>query len=212
MAHHPSLRLKAVELRVRERLTIDEIADRLALPRTTIYYWVKDIAIERTTRQTAAQVRATKRQSRRCRLLREAAYAEGVAEFEGLATDPTFRDFVCMYIGEGYKRNRNCVALANSDPKVIALANKWITSYSRNPVVYSVQFHADQNLTELQRFWSTLVGVEPDEIKLQRKSNSKGLAARKWRSRYGVLTVRASDTMLRARLQGWIDSVTKSWV
>jgi hypothetical protein len=26
-----------------KRLTIDQLADRLALPRTTIYYWVKDL-------------------------------------------------------------------------------------------------------------------------------------------------------------------------
>jgi hypothetical protein len=117
-----------------------------------------------------------------------------------------------MYIGEGYKRNRNCVALANSDPKVIALAARWITSYSRNPVGSSVQYHADQNLSELRTFWSALLGVGTDAIKLQRKSNSNGLAGRKWRSRYGVLTVRAADTMLRARLQGWIDCVQESWV
>src|SRR3954447_13935149 len=119
MAHHPSLRVKALELRVRENLTIDDIAARLAISRTTIYYWVKGIPIGRTTKQTEAQIRATKRQSRRCRLIREEAYAMGAAEFDELNSDPTFRDFVCMYIGEGYKRNRNCVAIANSDPSVI---------------------------------------------------------------------------------------------
>ena len=123
MAHHPSLRAKAIEWRQKENLTIDELAARLAVSRTTVYYWVRDIPISRTTRQTAAHRRSTRAMQRHFRLLREAAYAEGVAEFATLSVDPTFRDFVCMYIGEGYKRNRNTVALANSDPAVVVLAD-----------------------------------------------------------------------------------------
>jgi hypothetical protein len=43
MAHAPCLREKARSMRVERRLTIDELAERLALPRTTIYYWVRDL-------------------------------------------------------------------------------------------------------------------------------------------------------------------------
>ena len=38
MAHAPYLRDKARELRISKKLTIDELAERLSLPRTTIYY------------------------------------------------------------------------------------------------------------------------------------------------------------------------------
>ena len=38
--HPPYLREKAREMRVEKKLTIDQIAERLALSRTTIYYWV----------------------------------------------------------------------------------------------------------------------------------------------------------------------------
>jgi hypothetical protein len=145
-------------------------------------------------------------------LLREAAYAEGQAEFEELTRQPSFRDFVCMYIGEGYKKNRNVVGLGNSDPRVVLLASTWLRKLSRNPLNYSVQYHADQNLAELQTFWSELVGVTPAEIQLQRKSNSGRLNGRTWRSRYGVLTVRTCDTLLRARLQAWGDAVQEQWL
>jgi hypothetical protein len=43
----------------------------------------------------------------RYREAREAAYAAGRAEFTYLAAEATFRDFVCLYIAEGYKRGRN---------------------------------------------------------------------------------------------------------
>jgi hypothetical protein len=143
---------------------------------------------------------------------REAAYEQGIAEFDELCSEPTFRDFVCMYIGEGSKRNRNKVALCNSDPTIVALADSWITRFSLNRIRYSVQYHADQDLTALVRFWSALLGLDPEQINLQRKSNSRGLQGRKWRSPHGVLTVEVSDTLLRARLQGWIDCVKKEWL
>lgn len=212
MAHHPSLRQKAVELRATEGLTIDQIADRLALSRTTVYSWVRGMPIPRTPGQSDAQRRAARANSRRAAAQRRRAYDQGAAEFVDLAQDPTFCDFVCMYIGEGSKRSRNTVAIANSDPKVIVLGNRWITRFSRNPVTYWVQYHADQSLTELRTFWADLLDTTPDAIKLQRKSNSNNLSVRKWRSRYGVLTVCANDTMLRSRLQAWIDLVQKTWV
>jgi transcriptional regulator with XRE-family HTH domain len=47
MTHPDYLREKARSLRISKKLTIDEIAERLALPRTTIYYWVRDLRIPR---------------------------------------------------------------------------------------------------------------------------------------------------------------------
>ena len=102
----------------------------------------------------ASDRRATTRCRARYRLAREAAYAAGREEFAELAMDATFRDFVCMYIGEGYKRNRNEVSLGNSDPAVVKLAARWMCHFARNPVKYSVQYHADQRLEELTAFWA----------------------------------------------------------
>jgi len=45
----PYLREKARSLRRERKLTIDQLAERLALPRTTIYYWVRDLPIPRDT-------------------------------------------------------------------------------------------------------------------------------------------------------------------
>ena len=69
---------------------------------------------------------------------------EDSAEFDSLQADATFRDFVCLYVAEGYKRNRNVVSLCNSDPAVVRLANRWICSFTGNLVDYGIQYHADQ--------------------------------------------------------------------
>jgi hypothetical protein len=129
-----------------------------------------------------------------------------------LAADPTFRDFVCLYIAEGYKRNRNVVSIANSDPAVIKLSARWMRHFSSRPVGCWIQFHADQDVRKLSVLWGTELDIDPTTINLQRKSNSSQLASRTWRSVYGVMTLRVCDTALRARLQGWIDSLKGDWL
>jgi transcriptional regulator with XRE-family HTH domain len=139
------LKEKARELRTRRKLSLLEIAERLALPKTTVFYWIRDLPDpEIKHRDSPARARsrakAARRNVARYKALRDAAYRRGWDEFPSLAQEPTFTDFVCMYIGEGYKRNRNTVALANSDPRVIRLADWWIRRFSRNPVTYSFQY------------------------------------------------------------------------
>jgi len=124
MAHPSYLREKARTLRAQRRLTIDELAERLALPRSTIYYWVRDMPIPGSGPggewPAAAQRKGTRAMKRKYRLLREAAYQEGVSDYQALLQETTFRDFMCLYIAEGYKRSRHTVSICNSDPVALS--------------------------------------------------------------------------------------------
>jgi AcrR family transcriptional regulator len=204
------VREKARRLRTERHLSIDEIAERLALPKTTIYYWVRDLPLGRPRRNSP--LRGIAAMQRKYGARRTEAYLEGRASFEHHCTDSTFRDFVCMYIGEGSKRNRNRVAICNSDPAVLQLAATWLHRLSAKQRHYCIQYHADQNLDELRAFWGTELRIDPGEIRLQRKSNSGRLSGRSWRSAHGVLTVTVNDTLLRARLQAWMDCVQEQWL
>jgi hypothetical protein len=117
-----------------------------------------------------------------------------------------------MYIGEGYKRDRNVVQIGNSDPSVVKLGDYWIRRLTRKRVTYGLQHHADQDPDELRRFWGAELGVDRAVISVQGKSNSNGLRGRKWRSVHGVLQVRASDTYLRAERQAWMDCIQEEWL
>jgi hypothetical protein len=187
----------------------------LALSRSTVYYWVRDLPIpgsgpgggwpESAHRQAGRAIK------RKYRLLREAAYKEGVESFDALAADRTFRDFVCLYIAEGSKRDRNKVAIGNSDAAVLQLAVGWMRRLSAKAPSFWIQYHADQNLEELREYWSQALDIEPNAIHLQRKSNSGQLTGRLWRSRYGVLSIRVHDTYFRSRLQAWMDRLRSEW-
>lgn len=208
----PYLREKARQLRRDRKLTIDQLAECLALPRTTIYYWVRDLPIPRTTRQSRGHRIGARSMRRKYRLLREAAYEEGRATFVFLCRHPTFRDFVNLYIAEGYKRNRNRVSIGNSDPAVLHVSSQWIRRLTEKQLSFSIQYHADQDLEDLTSFWAGQLAIDRASIRLQRKSNSNQLSGRRWRSRYGVLSVTVGDTYLRARLQGWMDCLREEWL
>jgi transposase-like protein len=213
MAYPAYIREKAIQLRVERDLTIDEIAERLALPRTTIFYWVKDIPLKRERQPSLklAQIRAGEASRARHQKLRDDAYARGIEEWEELALQPTFREFVALYIAEGYKRNRNVVSIANSDDRIVALAVSWFRRLGRGKLDFSIQYHADQDLGELREFWGRALGIDGAVIRMQRKSNSNQLAGRTWRSAHGVMTVAAYETLLRSRLQAWIDLIRQEW-
>jgi excisionase family DNA binding protein len=216
MAHADYIRAKARQMRIERKLTIDELAERLALPRSTIYYWVRDLPIPGSGPgggfPSEGQRKGTIAMQRTYRLRREAAYRQGAEQYDALvASDPTFRDFVCLYIAEGSKRDRNSVSICNSDHAVIRVADRWIRLLGTKEPTYAVQYHADQDLEELRRFWGSTLGIAPEAIRLQRKSNSNHLEGRSWRSQHGVLTVTVNDTYLRARLQSWIDRQRAQW-
>jgi excisionase family DNA binding protein len=156
MAHPSYLREKVRTLRKERRFTIDELAERLALSRSTIYYWVRDLPIPGSGPgggwPESARRKGNRAMRRKYRLLRQAAYQEGLESFDELAHDPRFRDFVCMYIAEGYKRGRNEVAICNSDEAVMRLAVPWLGRLTCKPLSFSIQYHEDQDLAELRAY------------------------------------------------------------
>lgn len=213
MAYPPYIRQKARSLRRERCLTIDEIAERLLVSRTSVYEWVRNLPYDaRTAKRTAAQQRAAQANSARARERREEAYRVGQREFVELIGEPNFRDFLCLYLAEGYKRSRNEVALTNSDVAIVRVAHTWMRELSARKLNYAIQYHADQDQRELRRWWARQLEIDPERIGLQRKSNSGQLGTRTWRSPQGVLTVRTGDTYFRARLQAWLDLIRSEWL
>jgi hypothetical protein len=212
MAHkYDHLREKAVQLRTEHRMTLEQIVERLQLPKTTVYEWIKDIPIPYTARQLERQRKGTQAMQAKYAVLRERAYQQGVAEAPTLLQDLTFRDFVVLYMAEGYKRGRNSVSFVNSDPLMVMLAHHWISQLTSKRIDYGLQYHVDHNADELKCFWADLLKIEPERIKTMRKSNSGQLKGRQFRSVHGVLMVRVSDTYLRARLEAWMEFVKFQW-
>ncbi|GAB4513755.1 MAG: hypothetical protein OHK0046_14880 [Anaerolineae bacterium] len=209
--HYDHIRAKAIELRTEKHMTLDQIIERLQLPRTTVYEWIKDIPIPRTNRQSEAQRKGTEAMQAKYAKVREEAYQQGWDEAPELLKDPVFRDFVVLYMGEGSKFDHYTVCLVNSDPQIVKIAHKWIQLLTINKIDYSLQYHADHDENELKVFWAHLIDIQPEQIRTMRKSNSNEMSARQWRSVHGLLSVRVGDVRLRHRLQAWMDYVKSQW-
>ncbi len=229
----------ARSLRVDQQLTVDQLAARMSLPRSTIYYWVRDLPLsggtcveghkgERVVGGDAAGAlnRGRSGQARKpeggnrlrgersprtvTRARSEAAYEEGLGTFEELSAQPTFRDFVCIYLVLGEQRDRARVALTNSDPEVMRLVSRWIRRLTDRAPFLSLQYWPGQSLKELRLFWSEATGAEPGAIHVRRPSAESGLQPA-LASPHGQFTVTVNDTLLRARLQGWMHRAREGW-
>lgn len=202
---------KAIYLRTQHHMTLEEIMERLSLPRTTVYYWIKDIPIPRTEKQSEAQRERGKKVRAKYAALREQAYQLGIEQSTELFQHQTFGDFVVLYMAEDYKRNRNMASFVNSDPLMVKLAHGWMTKVTPKKPDYSLQYHADHDVDELKVYWVNVLGIEPELIKAMRKSNSNELSGRQFRSVCGLLAVAVSDTYFRSRLEAWMDIVKSEW-
>ncbi len=207
MAHSTYLRQMARLLRVEQRLTVDQLASRLALPRSTVYYWVRDLPLREEERDVAGVAERTSGAV----AVGETAYEDALRAFDDLAAQPTFRDFVCLYIARGCTRERTKVSLSDSDPAVMRLANRWMLRLSERSPLLSVRYEPGQSLTELRRFWSGIVGVQARAIRVYEEPDRAGAAHAPRHARHGVLTVSVEDALLRARLQAWICKTRDSW-
>ncbi|HEV7177100.1 MAG TPA: hypothetical protein VGN29_16485 [Solirubrobacteraceae bacterium] len=210
MAYPAYIRARARELRTKNHLSLDELAKHLALPKTTVYYWIKDLPLGRERRESPHN--GTRAMQAKYRRLREAAHEQGRAEYDELVAVPTFRDFVVLYIAEGYKRSRNTASLCNSDPAIVALAAGWLQRLSGRVPTVSVQYHADQDTNALGEFWGATLGVDACDVRFHPKTNSSELRTRTWRCAHGVAAVAVHDTQFRARLQAWMDQMHASWL
>src|SRR5690606_3709798 len=113
--------------------------------------------IPRTKKQTAAQLRKAELIRERAAAVREAWYQQGLAEAPELIKDPTFRDFVVLYMAEGTKRQRNQVSFVNSDPKLVVLAHRWIKALTSRKLDFTLQYHADHDVGELKQYWAGIL-------------------------------------------------------
>jgi len=197
----------ARSLRVEQRLTVDELAARLSLPRSTIYYWVRDLPLRGGVRDVARGEAARKFSLEHG----EAAYEEGLETFEELSAQPTFRDFICLYIVQGDRRDRTRVALTNSDPAVMRLVSRWIARLTSKVPFLSLQYWPGQSLKELRRVWSEATGVEPRAIRVRRAAAGESGEQIAPDPPHGLLTVGVEDTLLCARLRGWMHRARESW-
>ena len=206
MKSNEIFKTKAIEMRKANK-SLNEISESLNIKKTTVYYWIKDIEAHILRRP------CTKASAKRTRDIwaerRQNAYNQGLEEYPALSKTPFFRDFVLIYICEGYKRNRNSVSVINTDPQLIKMTFNIMKSLTTKRPGFQLQLHLDNDPEEAIAFWGTLLDINPLEIKIYtRKTN---MTNRVGRLSHGIFCFRYNDTFFRIRIQAWIDCIKKEW-
>jgi transposase-like protein len=217
--HYAEVVEEAIRLRSTRGLSLSEIAHILAVPKSTVYYWVKGVPLpmvelspSKAEAMKANQQAATAAMQAKYAALRQRAYDEAYVTASELLQDRDIRDFVVLYLAEGYRKNKNVVAVGNSSPCMMQFVHRCLKRLSSKPrFYYTFQFHADQDPEQLRRFWASCLDIEPEQIRPLPKTNSGHLKGRRFACEYGVFQIQVADTTFRAQLQALMDVVQEQW-
>ncbi|MFJ6950402.1 resolvase [Micromonospora aurantiaca (nom. illeg.)] len=157
-----------------EGCTVDEIADRLSVAKSTAYRWVGHIPLD-VSSEAAAQRRRVAGERRALswaekRTLREAAECEAqrrAAEWVGmLASRELLLVGAVLYLCEGTKSKpgnpRYDLTFTNSDIRLVELFVRFVetTGRSRHALRYRVAIHENADAEAAGRWWAAELGVD----------------------------------------------------
>ncbi|MFG1655011.1 resolvase [Micromonospora chersina] len=161
-----------------EGRTVNEIADRLGIAKSTAYHWVGHLPLDRSSaaavqrRLVADARRALRRMDRR--KLREEAECDArkrAAEWVGA---PAPRELLLvgavLYWCEGTKSKpanpRYDLTFTNSDIRLVELFVRFVeaTGRSRQELRYRVSIHETADADAAGRWWAAQLGVDPNSF------------------------------------------------
>lgn len=198
---------KAVELK-RSGKTIDEIASILGRRKSTVFYWLRGFGFNRITRSESLE-RARKVAVvvlvEKYRKIRDGCYREGYDNAEEILSNKGVRDFIVMYLAEGYKKSKNTIDFTNTDPSIMKLFAKYITLFSVKNPRYVLIGHSVTE--EMKKYWADQMKIKVDDI----HSYEKGGNVSPRRSNYGTFKMVITDTKALQKIKGLYDFLRAEW-
>jgi len=186
-----------------------EIAKNLGASISAVHEWVQDVELpgRREAQDDQLHFARSQMQQKYARLRQEAYEQTDLSLLE----EPLVRDFIVMYLGEGYRRNRNEVQICNSNPLIMGMSFQALRRIGlpKSPT-FRLKIYPDMDASKKKRFWGKQVGIKPSQITLT-NDKKKEKPSKYRRSEHGILYMRVTDTYLRARLQALMDTVQGEW-
>lgn len=217
---------KARKLRQKGK-SINEIAKKLNIAKSTISFWCRDIQlglkqIERLAkRQESGSYKGRMKFLERIRKerIKEVALLQkqGIKEIGKLNKRDLFISGIAMYWSEGYTYSSgDQVGFTNSDPKMILFILKWFKEICKIPIdrltlqVKINKIHRNR-VKKVENYWSKITGIPLTQFNktVLVKTESKKIYLN-YNTHYGTLriTVRRG-TRLRRKINGWIEGLGK---
>lgn len=147
-----------------EGMTMPAIAERLGVARSSVSLWTRDVPFTPGPDWRRRPPRGGRRPNvlqRRKQEEIERLMAEGRQRVGSLSEREFLVSGAMLYAGEGTKADGS-VKLANSDPRMIAFFCAWLRRFftvDETRLRVRLYLHQGLDLTESQRFWSTLTRI-----------------------------------------------------
>ena len=197
------LRQKAILLRTENQLSYTAIQRILNVPKSTLSYWLKVYPLSEEEilklRQKSwlkgevsrERFRNTMRKKREALEMLE--YRARRQEMADLNKDSFFVAGLMLYLGEGDKKNKYRVSIANADPLVIKFFLKWLRDFfsiEANAVHAELHLYDNMDIVAEKLFWiNTTKLPESQFYKAQIRKVMPGRFSYKEPERHGTCSI-----------------------
>ncbi|MBI3306045.1 hypothetical protein HYZ82_02840 [Candidatus Nomurabacteria bacterium] len=210
---------KVFELR-RNGKTYREIKKEITISQSTLSQWLKgeewskNIQDVNTRKQISISTDRLRKMNEGRRIMLEKKYneteKEAIREFEIYKNDPLFIGGLMLYAGEGDKRTKGVIRLANTDFFVHRVFLEFIKKFTKTPmekIRFSVLLYPDLNIEDSKIKWSQELKIPLTNfhkpIVIQGRSKNKRL-------HFGVGSTIISNSFLKRKILLWMDRAFKN--
>ncbi len=161
-------RQKALELRLKKKMSYSQIKKTLGVSKSTLSYWLRDYPLSKErinelrgrSETRIEKFRETMRRKREKRLM--GFYSEEKRKWLPLSEKEFFIAGLFLYWGEGAKATYHKVGLNNSDPQVIKFTLYWMTRSLKIPkkkIKVDLHLYEDMDIDIEKYFWSKQLNI-----------------------------------------------------
>tara|TARA_Y100000310_G_scaffold81278_1_gene77882 strand:- start:1985 stop:2662 length:678 start_codon:yes stop_codon:yes gene_type:complete len=197
------LREKAVALRLEKKLSYSEIRKRLGVPKSTLSYWLRDYPLSESRiselrkrgwkngeagRERYRNTMMEKYENEKCRI-----YNIQKKNLRNLKKEAQYVAGLMLYLGEGAKKDRYTISLANTDPDLLRYFIRWLGEYlgiSKKDLRVQLHLYKNMDVKKEQKFWENVLDLEKSQFyKLQIRELRKGSFSYRESFRHGTCQI-----------------------
>lgn len=219
-----SLREKAIDLRLKKRFSYGQIRKRIPVAKSTLSYWLREIPLSKdeihNLRVQNGKSNDTGREKFRLTMQKKRetdfrrVYLKQKKNLTGVSKDAFFVAGLMLYLGEEDKKNRNKIALVNTDIRVIRFFVKWLIGHFKVPkedIRVQLQLYENMDIEKERLFWQKELGITKKQFyKPYIHRLKKSSFSYRESYRHGTCGIHLPGTkrktMLMAMLQAFLDN------
>ncbi len=197
------LRQKAIKLRAESRLSYSEIQKRLNIPKSTLSYWLQEHPLDEAEiielrrrawlKGEVSRERFRNTMKKKRERLERGVYYQQTKKLINIKKESYFVAGLMLYLGEGDKKNRNRVGIANTDPAVIQFFVKWLKDFlevKKQKIHAELHLYENMDIEAEKLFWEKITGFSKSQFyKTQIRKIQKGRFTYQGPQRHGTCSI-----------------------